>query len=219
MTEEALCVVKLEDNYCRDSIGRVIFVIAGLGISIAFLLAVSVYLFMNKPQPITFRVAQEWRVVAPVPIQEPYLATADVLQWVSNVMPATFDLSYMHMDEQLEGMRKYFTENGYQVFLNQLSNFVNKDTMQTNKMFTHGEPTGAPTVVNQGVLAGRYAWWVQIPINISYAGLRQTLPVDLQMQVLVVREETTNNLTGILIDNVIVESGGTGKVTTRPSNT
>jgi len=200
-------VVRLEDNFYRDSFGKVIFVIFGICASIFFLAAVSVYIYINRPPPTTFRVAGEWRVLAPVPIDQPYLASPDMLQWVSNVVPNLFDLDYLHMDTQIADAKKYFTENGYQVYLNQLKNYIDPTIMKNSKMFSHGDPTRAPVIVNQGVLSGRYAWWVQIPINISYAGGVEKQPVDLTLQILVVRTETTNNLMGISIDNVIVDSG------------
>ncbi len=216
MAEEELSVVKLHDNFYRDSFGRVIFVIVFAVLSIALLVSVSVYLYISKPPPVTFRVAEGWRVVTPVPIQEPYLASADVLQWVSNVLPSSFNTGYMHIDEQIDNAKKYFTDNGYQVFLSQFANYIDKDTMTAYKMFSRGAPTGAPTVLNQGVLSGRYAWWVQIPIDIAFNGMRDLPAVSLKMTVLVVRAETTNNLTGILIDNVIVENVGVGNISTGP---
>lgn len=205
MTEEGLSVVRLEDNYYRDSFGKVIFVIFALSVSVVFLAGISVYTYMNQPPPITFRVAGEWRVMASVPVQQPYLSEPDLLQWVSEVIPNAFNLDFLNMDSQLEDLRQYFTDNGYQVFLNQLKNYADKSMVQPYKMFVHGKPTRAPVILNQGVLSGRYAWWVQIPVNISYAGARDMPDVNLTLQVLVVRTETTNNLTGILIDNVIAE--------------
>lgn len=204
MAEEEVKVV-LEDNFYRDSFGKVIFVLCSIAVSIAFLAGISVYVFMNEPPPTTFRVADEWRVLAPVPIQQPYLSEPDMLQWVTDVLPKVFNIDFLHMDDQLDANKKYFTDNGYQVYLNQLNNIAPKDTLQAGKLFVHAEPAGAPTIPNQGVLSGRYAWMVQFPINISYAGLKNVPSTNLTLKVLVVRTETTNNLTGILIDNITVE--------------
>lgn len=217
MAEEGLNVVSIQENFYRDSFGKVVFVIGCVFLSIVFLGAVSLYIFMNRPPPITFRVADEWRVVAPVPIQQPYLSNPEMLQWVSDVFPRVFDLDFLRIDTQLADVKKYFTDNGYQIYLNQLKNYADKNMVQVNRMFVHAEPTRAPVIVNQGVLSGRYAWWVQMPVIISYAGMKEKPDAYLSMQVLVVRTDTTNNLTGILIDNVIVEkdtadqSTGTGK--------
>lgn len=205
MAEEGMDVVRLEDNYYRDSFGKVVFVIICIFLSIFFLAGISIYIFMNQPPPTTFRVAEEWRVVAPVPVQQPYLAEPDMLQWVSEVVPSLFNVDFAYMSGQVADVKKYFTDNGYQIYLNQLNNYADSKVVEANKLFVRGTPTRAPIILNQGVLSGRYAWWVQIPVNISYAGAVETPDVRLTLQVLIVRTDTTNNLTGILIDNVIVE--------------
>lgn len=213
MAEEGMVVVRLEDNFYRDSFGKVIFVIFCICLSILFLAAISLYIFMNRPPPTTFRVAEGWRVLAPIPVQQPYLSEPDLLQWVSDVVPSVFNLDFLNMDEQLEASRKYFTDNGYQVLLNQLKNYADENMVQSSKVFVQAKPTRAPITLNQGILSGRYAWWVQIPVNISYAGSRDIADVNLMLQVLVVRTDTTNNLTGILIDNVIAEKGQAQSIT------
>lgn len=206
MAEEESLVVGLHDDFYRDSFGKVVSTLAAAGVLIAALIALSTYLYLSKPPPITFRVADEWRVQPPVPIEEPYLSNAEVLQWVSNVVPDTFDLGFLHIDTQLEGLKQFFTVSGYEVYLNQLNNYIDKTKIERNKMFLHAEPTAAPSVKNQGVLNGRYAWWVKIPVQISYAGMIDLRPVILSLDVLVVRTKTTNNLMGVLIDNVIVDT-------------
>jgi intracellular multiplication protein IcmL len=213
MAEDELDVVNILDNYYRDSFGRVIFVLCGIVISIILLLCISFYIYLNKPKPIAFKVASEWRVIPPIPIQDPYLSNSDVLQWVSDIMPQLFNVDFMNMDDRLLEAKKYFTESGYEVFLNQLSNYVNKDTLQLGKVFVHGEPSGGPFILSQGVLSSRYAWWVQIPLKITYAGTEYLPQVFLKMQILVVRTDTTDNLTGVLIDNIIVEKGKGNNVT------
>lgn len=206
MAEEQI-TVGLHDDFYRDNFGKVIVAIVIACCLIAFLTALSVYIHMSKPPPVTFGVAKEWRVQAPVPVQKPYLTNPEVLQWVSDVIPNAFDLNFLHLDAQLEDLKKYFTDNGYQVFLNQLNNYIDKRKLEESKLFVNAQPTAAPSIKNQGALNARYAWWVKIPVEIKYSGLRVLTPVNLTLDVLVVRTETTNNLDGVLIDNVIVDAG------------
>jgi hypothetical protein len=78
---------------------------------------------------------------------------------------------------------------------------------QSNKLFVNGFPLGAPFVLRKGLLSGQYAWWVQIPIKIVYAGFKPPDEKDLTLQLLVVRVSTLNNLMGVGISNVIVTQG------------
>ncbi len=207
MAEEEFTIVTIEDNYYRDCFSRVLFIIGCLVASIAALVAISVYILFTEPPPVVFKVANEWRIVAPVDIQEPYLSEGEILQWVADVVPKLFDVDFLHVDDQLAQLKQYFTENGYQVFINQFNNNVDRDKLQTGKMFATAEITGSPIIVNQGTLSGRYAWWVQIPINIGYAGMETIPSSSIKLTLLVVRTETSNNLNGVAIDNVLVEKG------------
>lgn len=207
MAEEEFTIVTIEDNYYRDCFSRVLFIIGCLVASIAALVAISAYILFTEPPPVTFKVAEEWRIVPPVDIQEPYLSEGDLLQWVADVVPRLFDVDFLHIDDQLNQLKQYFTDNGYQVFLNQFNNNVDRDKLQSGKMFATDEITGAPIILNQGLLSGRYAWWVQIPINISYAGMETIPSSSIKLTLLVVRTETSNSLNGVAIDNVLVEKG------------
>jgi len=214
MAEEGFDVVTLQDNYYRDSFGRVVFILCSLVVCIASLVAISAYIFLTQPPPVTFKVGKEWRIVAPVQIQEPYLSDADLTQWVSNVLPSLFDVDFMHIDDQLNQLKQYFSQNGFDIFMNQFSNSVDKNLIIKYKLFVHATLTGAPIILSQNVLLGRYAWWVQIPIVISYSGMRAVNELHMILKLLVVRTEITDNLMGVEIDNVIVVQGNTTKVIT-----
>lgn len=207
MTEESFHVVGIHDDFYRDSFGKVIFIFASILAAIVFLLGISFYIHTQKPVPVTFAVDSDWRVMPEIPLEQPYLTTPDMLQWVGEIMPKTFTLDFLHYNEQLKEYSQYFTQNGWKVFLNQLNIYANSDAMQTNKLFLNAVPSGAPYVLNTGLLSGRYGWWVQIPVDLTYTGSARSRTQTLTLQVLVVRVSTLNNLTGIGIDNVIVANG------------
>lgn len=205
MAEEELQVVTLRKDFYRDSFGKIIFIMISILIAIILLIAVSLYLYLNKPKPITFSVVDnEWRVKAPVDLNLPYLSVPEVLQWVSDVLQRSFTLDFLHYNDQLNALKSYFTPDGWQVFLNQLNIYANYNNVQTNRVFVTGTAAGAPFIFNQRPVSGRYAWWIQMPLNISFAGYNPPSSQTLTLQVLVVRVSTLNNLAGVAIDNVIV---------------
>ena len=207
MPEENLQVMRLEDNYYRDSFGMVVMLIAFVCIAISLLGALSIYLHIRKPAPVEFVTDVDYRVLAPVQIDQPYLLVPDVLQWVSDVLPRSFQLNFYQYDDQIKSYSHYFTDSGWKIFLNQLNNYVNYNTVKTSKLFVSATPTSAPFVLNQGVLSGRYSWWVEMPIDITFKGDSILPTKSLTLQVLVVRVSTLNNLAGVAIDNVIVTKG------------
>lgn len=210
MAEEALQVVKLQDDFYRDSFGKVIFIIVSLIIAIGFLTATSVYLYLNQPPPKMFMVEKEWRVQAPVPLNQPYLTIPELLQWVSYVLPRSFEFDFINYNEQKKAIAQYFTEDGMKVFLNQLNIYANYNKVQTYKMFVNAAPAGAPLIYNQGNLedkSGVYGWMVNMPLVINYTGYSGASSQTLTLQVLVVRVSTLNNLNGVAIKNVLVLKG------------
>lgn len=210
MAEEEGQLVTLRTDFYRDSFGKIIFIIASILAAMTLLIIISLYLYFNQPSPVLFSVDNEWRVQPPVPLDQPYLSKPDLLQWVSNVLPAAFRFDFIHYNDQLKTASQYFTADGWKVFLNQLNNYANYNNVQNEKLFINGVASSAPYVVNQGIFSGRYAWWVQMPIDLNYETYNRKYTRGLMLQVLVVRVPTSNNLSGVGINNVIVVSATEG---------
>jgi intracellular multiplication protein IcmL len=126
---------------------------------------------------------------------------------VNDTLLKVFVFDFNHYNEQLKNASQYFTEDGWKIFLNQLNIYANYNNVQAYKLFVNSSPASAPYLLNEGLLSGRYAWWVQIQVNITYAGYAPPPTKTLTLQVLVVRVPTLNNLMGVGIDNVIVAKG------------
>lgn len=197
-------VTQLHDDFYRDSFGRVIFIISSLIAALIIISALSIYLYLNKPPPVTFIVDKEWRVQPPVPLDQPYLSRPDVLQWVANAISTVLVFDFINYNDQLNSYKPYFTADGWKVFLNQLNIYVNYNNVQSNKQFVNGVPSGAPSEINQGLLSGRYGWWIQMPVIINYVNFNKGYSQTLTLQILIVRVSTLNNLDGVAIDNLIV---------------
>ncbi|EKD72899.1 MAG: hypothetical protein ACD_45C00541G0001 [uncultured bacterium] len=205
-------VVVLQDVFYRDGYSKVI----GLGLSvvlaIALVCSLSIYLHIIKPAPVTFLAGDEWRIQPAVALDRPLHAAPYVLQWVSDVLPRVLQYDFYNYDSELKEAMNYFTADGWSVFLNQLDHYANRSAVVADKMFVQVTPLTAPFILNQGLLAGRYGWWVQIPITMRYLGMTQRSSQSLTVQVLVTRVPTLNNLSGIGINNIIVQHHTTANV-------
>lgn len=204
MAEEAVEVMHLKDNFYRDSFTILSITLSLVVFVILVLIGTSIYLIVNKPRPVYFVVGDEWRLMSPVPVNKPYLLKPDLLQWVSTVLPKAFDYDFVNYKAQLTDASQYFTTNGWKNFLNQINIYADYERVQTEKLFIQTQPGGAPFVLNQGVLQGRYAWWVQMPLVLNYISSTKRSSETLTLQVLVVRVPTLNNLAGVGIENVLI---------------
>lgn len=204
MAGEEMQVLTLREDFYRDSFGSVLIIISGICVAIILLAGISVYFYLSKPKPVNFVTMEDWRVLPLVPVEKPYLSTPDLLQWVAKYVPASFEVDFNNYSDELKSHQQYFTPDGWSVFSNQLNNYVDYTVMQQQKLFISAVPAGAPTVTNEGLLSGRYAWTVAIPIVINYTGIKQPAITNLKLEVVVVRVPTTDNLNGVAIDNVNV---------------
>lgn len=212
MAGEELQVVRLRDDFYRDGFYKVLLAVATIIVAIVLLIIVSLYLLGSKPKPVYFSTDNEWRVLAPVPVEQQYLKNPDLAQWVTNVLPQAFTYDFISYTKQLKNLGQYFTANGWQIFLNQLNIYANYNGIQTQKLFVSASAAGAPVVINQGLLQGRYAWWVQMPVNLNYISADKGSTQPLVIQVLVVRVPTLNNISGVGIENMIVSKGDANQV-------
>jgi intracellular multiplication protein IcmL len=207
MAKEELEIVRLRDDFYRDGFYNALSILAILLIAITLLISACVYLYLSKPAPVTFSVDNEWRVLPPVPLTQPYLSTPDLLQWTSYSLPFVLTFDFVNYARELKDYSSYFTVNGWKKFLEVLNIYANFNTVQNTKLFINAKAAGAPYILNQGLLQEKYGWWIQMPINVSYSSAEKNTIVPLVIQVLVVRVSTLNNLDGVGIDNIIVQKG------------
>jgi hypothetical protein len=210
MTGKETEIVSLQDNFYRDGFYKILTVLAIAIAVVVMLFALSVYLFLSKPSPVVFRADDEWRIVSPVPVQYAYLKDADLIQWVSNVVPKLFTIDFVNYNTVLNTNKNYFTENGWARYREQLNTYASLGRLSANRYFVTTTIQRAPVILNQNIVDGKYTWLVQVPFNVVYSGLRTSDTVVLTYQLYIVRIPTLNDLYGVRIDNIIDVSKGGG---------
>src|SRR5579872_4357329 len=207
MAETELHIVRLKDDFYRDGFYQLMIAFLVILGAIALLIGLFLYLIFSKPNPVNFSVDNEWRVLADVPVTQPYLKNSDLLQWVSEVLPGSFNYDFLHYNDQLKQVAENYTQDGWKKFLDQTSAYVNENSLTNAKLFMNGTAAGTPFIINQGLLEGRYAWWVQMPINIGYSSFDKGYTQTITIKALVIRTSTLNDLHGVAITNIIVTRG------------
>lgn len=200
-------VVRLKTTFYRDGFYKVLTAFITIVTAIIFLIGISVYLYLDKPKPVYFHTDNEWRVLSPVPLDKVYLTVPELVQWVSSVLPKAFTYDFINYTKQLQNVSQYFTPNGWQKFLDQINQYANYNQVVNGKLFLNASPAGAPIILNQGLLEGRYAWWILMPINVNYISSEKSTTFPLEMRVLIVRVPTLNNIDGVGIENIMVSQG------------
>ncbi len=216
MAEEELEIIRLRNDFYRDGFYKIFSALIILMLAAVMLIATSIYLYTHKPPPVTFYTDSDLRAFPPVPVTESYVKQADLIQWVSEVLPASFTFDFVDYQTQLKNLQQYFTPAGWTALGVLLDKYANAKTIEANKLFINAGANGTPTIPNQGLIQGRYGWWIRSPMKINYNGLEKRYDASIVIEALVVRVPTTNNLTGIAIDNIheLPKEGGASQVPT-----
>lgn len=201
-------IVQLKAEFYRDGFPKVLLALAMTIAAIGSLAGLSVYLYLSKPDPVYFYTDSEWRILPAVPLNQPYLSNADLLQWLGKTISDAFSYDFLNYQQEQQDLADDFTTKGWQNLQGQLNNYhLDYDSLRNSRAFVNTKLTGAPFILNQGLLPeGKYAWRVQIPVNVSYSsGVTRSLVII----ALVVRIPTLNNLYGVAVDDMsITEAQG-----------
>jgi len=198
-------VITLHDHFYRDGFRVILLSLGMMAAAIILLIIISLYFFLHQVLPVSLPVYDGWRVQKEVPVTEPYLRVPDLLQWVSTALPSIFISNFVYYDRYLKIASRYFTETGFAKYKEALNIFMNPEEVLKNKLFVQATAAGAPVILNQGIVEGKYAWWVQMPIDVRYSNVDGgSHTTQLIIQVLVTRIPTLNNLEGVSIENMII---------------
>ncbi len=201
-------VAHFRDDYYRDGFRKVLLSLGMTVAAIGLLVVLSLYFFLHQVLPISFSVNEDFRVQSEVPLDRPYLQVADLIQWVSQALPSAFDMDFINYETEQKAAAPLFTPAGWNKYLDLTNTYMNAEEITNSKIFVQVTPSGAPVILNQGVVEGKYGWWVQIPLDVRYSGVDGNIRnKKFVVQVLVVRIPTLNNLDGVAIENLIVNQG------------
>lgn len=200
---EALPVV-LKEDFRSDGIRMAVFSLATLTFSLLLLLLLSLWLFATRPVPVYFSTDRHFRMVTPDPVNRPWISEADLVQWISTVLPAVFTLDFVNYPVALSSAAGYFTPVGFKKFQAILAARASEKMVTTDRLFVSAHAAGAPIILNQGLLQGEYGWWMQMPLDLSYSSAEKSTVNALVIQVLVVRVPAQDDLKGIRIENIVV---------------
>lgn len=208
MKEDALQVVKLRNEFYRDNYRKVI---AALMISffVIFILAGALfYIVSHPPAPRYFATSKDGRIVPLVAFSQPNLSNATVLEWSNTAATAAYSYNFVNYRQALQRAADYFTPEGKQMFFSAIKSSNNLQAVISKKLIVSAVATGVPVILEEGLLADRYTWKVQIPMLITFQSASQFSQQAVTVTMLIVRVSTLTSPSGIGIAQFIVSGGG-----------
>jgi intracellular multiplication protein IcmL len=205
--EEVLAEVTARNSFYRDSYRKVLIALNISILSLLVLIISAVYILNHPPQPKYFATYADGRLVPLIPLNDPNITQASLMQWVNTAVVAVNTYDFVNYREQLQHASDYFTQDGWSAYLDSLKASRNLNAVIEKKLVVSAFAKRAPAIVRSGPLDGVFTWTIQIPITVVYQSASASSQQDLVVTLMVKRISTLTNPNGIGIANYIADQG------------
>jgi intracellular multiplication protein IcmL len=204
MADDALQMVRLRNEFYRDSYHKVLIVLL-IAILILFgLVGLLVFISTHPPKPLYFATSINGRITPLQPLDRPNQTKPALLQWANQAAIAAYSYNFVNYRSELQAASAFFTPDGWSEFQQALNNSNNLKAVIAKKLVVSSVATGAPIILNEGVRAdGRYFWRIQMPLLVTYQSASEITQQSLNITMTVLRVSTLDSERGIGIDSFV----------------
>ncbi len=203
MTADALEVIKHRNEFQKDAHHRVLIALL-LSVILNFILGFAfVYLVEHPPAPQYFATTINGRITPLIPLDQPNMPPSTLLQWANSAAIAAYTYNFVNYRQELQSASEFFTPDGWNQFINALNSSNNLKSVIDKKLVVSAVATGAPIILDQGVLNGTYTWTIQMPMLVTYQSASQVARQNVIVKMVVQRISTLNSARGIGISSFV----------------
>lgn len=199
MADEALETVTARRNFYRDNYRRVVAILLFMVLITLILLFLVYYLATNRPEPKYFATSADGRIIPLYPLTAPMVSDSALLQWANQAAVAAYTYNFATFRKELQDASEYFTPDGWKDFETALISSRNLETVINKKLVVTAVATGAPVILDRGILNGHYSWKVQMPVLVTYESASTTIQQPILVTMLITRVPAENVPKGIAI--------------------
>lgn len=196
-----LATVMVRNEYYRDGFRSMLRLCTLLGIIIVGLLAAMFYVIdVHQPENRYFATTEDGRLIEMTPLSQPNLSTPALLSWVAQAATEVNTFGFSDYRRRLQEASKNFTREGWESFTTALTRAGIIESVEVNRQSVTAVPQGAPVILSEGVVRGRYQWQVELPIIITYEAGSRKRSDSLLVTAVVVRVSPLENPNGVGIN-------------------
>ncbi|MEM7651388.1 MAG: type IVB secretion system apparatus protein IcmL/DotI [Pseudomonadota bacterium] len=193
--------VVVRNEFYRDGYRSLLRLSLILGIVIIGLLAAMFFVIQtNQPENRYFATTEDGRLVPMVPLNEPNLSTPALMSWVAQASTEVMTFGFNDYRRRLQESSRNFTRRGWESFTGALQRSRIIEMVEANQQVLTAAPQGAPIVVSEGLVAGRYQWQIQLPLVLTYQAGARTRTDKLLVTLIVVRVPRLESPNGVGIE-------------------
>ncbi|MCD8525211.1 MAG: type IVB secretion system apparatus protein IcmL/DotI [Gammaproteobacteria bacterium] len=204
MADESLELIRLRNNFYRDNYRRVMKLLLIMSIVMVILVLILAYLFTHRPEPRYFATTQSGRILRLIPLNQPMLSSEALLSWASQVAMSAYTYNFANYRQKIQTQEINFTGDAWQQFLQQLKDSGNIQAVDQRKINVNAVVSGSPVIVYQGMLKGRYAWKVQVPLLVTFVSASDRFQKNYMVTMVIVRVSTVQNQNGVAVAQFVV---------------
>lgn len=205
-SDDALVIVRNRNDFYRDNYRKLVGALLFSFLIMAILVASLIYIIVNPPQPRYFATSAEGRIIPIVPLDQPNIAQTTLLQWANTSAVSAYTYNFVNYRQALQTASANFTPDGWTAFMEALESSNNLNAVIAKKLVVSAVATGAPVILQQGIINGVYAWRIQMPMLVTYQSASQFSKQSILITMLITRVPTLNSPEGIGISQFIAES-------------
>jgi intracellular multiplication protein IcmL len=154
----------------------------------------------NRPKPEYFATTSDGKVIRMHALSEPLVTPAELLQWSTVAATSVNTYNFVNWRKALQDASDYFTPTGWREFQKELKNSNNLETVTNKKLSVSAVATGAPVILDRGLIGNVYKWKIQLPLLITYESASTNISQPVVATMLVTRISTLDTPKGIAID-------------------
>lgn len=210
MPESALEVVMNRNYFYRDSYRRVVAFSLLLLLSNIICIGIIFWVVSHPTKPAYFATDNAGKITPLYSLSQPIISQSSLLEWASRATVTAYSYNFVEYEKQLQRASDFFTPRGWKNFNKALRSSRNLETVIAKKLVATAVPTGAPVIINRGVLGGAYSWKVKMPILVNYQSASTRIQQSLVIIMIIKRVPNVNDPKGIAIDQFIASVVSSG---------
>jgi intracellular multiplication protein IcmL len=91
-----------------------------------------------------------------------------VLVWANKAAVSAYSYNFLNYKQQLDIASQYFTPEGWKQFKAALVASKNLEAVVKKKLVVSAVAAGSPIITHQGMENGKYTWYVQMPLLVTW---------------------------------------------------
>jgi intracellular multiplication protein IcmL len=210
MAEKQTQELTLQNKFYSDRQRKIMTALLMAVLAFLFISLFLLYMVTHPPQPQYFATSTNGRITPLTALDEPNQSDSAILQWANQASIACFSYNFVNYHEELLAASSYFTNEGWQQFMDALQQSNNLESVKSKKLIVSAVATRAPIILQKGVLNGSFSWRIQMPILVTYQSASEFTQQNNVVTMLITRISTLQSPRGIGISQFVVGSASGG---------